>query len=399
MPLGRSLDSLAMAEKYSRTVVIKTGSSVLIGEDGEIKGDALAAIVADIIRLREDGWGLLWVVSGAVAHGKAVMRVQQLREFSTTDLQAISAIGQGDLYQRIAAEFARRDGKTAQMLLTFAELTDRRSYLQVQGALRRLLYWDVAPILNENDSVTTEGVSFGNNDWLAAQVACLIQADRLVLLTHTPGVMTADPRFNPGAEAIAEIDDVDSFLSGIADAGFTTKGGLLGKGGMEAKLRAAELAARRGVEVSIGSLGSGSLESHVDGSAETATTVRAPVTHHSERGNFRFWLEHARQTRGHVSVDDGAVQALRRVDGASLLTVGVVEAEGEFEAGDAIEVRDKHDLVVAKGITQFSQLELQLMVNARRHRSLEILPEDARSEVIHRDDLVVFEAGRLAESF
>ncbi|HUB99480.1 MAG TPA: glutamate 5-kinase [Solirubrobacterales bacterium] len=378
-----------MAERYSRIAVVKTGSSVLIEEAGEVKQDALAGIVADAIRLRQAGWGLLWVVSGAVAHGKAVLRVPQVQEFSTTDLQAISAIGQGDLYQRIAAQFGESGEKTAQMLLTFTEVTDRRSYLRVQGALRRLLHWEVTPIVNENDSVTTEGVSFGNNDWLAAQVACLMQADRLVMLTGTPGVMTADPRYNEGAETLDVIDDVDRFLEGDARARYASKGSLVGKGGMEAKLRAAELAARRGIGVSIGSLQSGSLYAHVNGEAP-ATTVRAPVAQHSERGNFRFWLEHARQSRGWVSVDEGAVSALRRSKGASLLPVGVVDAGGEFEAGDAIEVRDSEKRAVAKGIAKFSRRELQLLANARA-LDPEILPEDARTEVIHRDEMILLQ--------
>jgi glutamate 5-kinase len=383
-----------VAERYNRIAVVKTGSSVLIGDRGEVDLPALERLVEDVMQLKQAGWGLLWIVSGAVAYGKAILRVQQMREYSTTDLQAISAIGQGQLYQRIADEFAQQGAKTAQILLTFAEVTDRRSYLRVQEALRRLLHWDVTPILNENDSVTTEGVSFGNNDWLAAQVACLMQAKCLVLLTRTPGVMTADPRYDDRAEIIREISDVDQFLASESDIRISAKGGLLGKGGMEAKLRAAQLAAHRGVKVAIGSLSSATLRQHVEGKAP-ATVVSAAVASHSERGNFRFWLEHARQTRGFVKVDGGAVNALRRSDGASLLIVGVLDAGGDFEAGDAIEVQNPQGDVIAKGITQFSRRELDLLSHARRHLSPDVLPEDAKAEVIHRDQMVVFDPNKV----
>ena len=376
-----------MAERYDQIAVVKTGSAVLIDGQGAVERVVLDGLVGDFARLRAEGWAVLWVASGAVAHGKAFLRVEQERGYSMTDLQAISAIGQGQLYQRIAEAFAGAGTATAQMLLTFAEVTDRRSYLRVQEALRRLLHWDVVPILNENDSVTTEGVSFGNNDWLAAQLACLMGAKRLVLLTTAPGVMTADPRHRAEAQVIPEIEDVDRFLQ-TDGAGVSADGGTQGRGGMRAKLRAAQLAARRGVSVSIGSLASDTLLAHVTGAA-SGTTVSPQGGDYTERSNFRFWLEHARRPTGYVVVDDGAKRALQRRDGASLLGVGITEAHGGFVAGDPIEVRDREDRLVAKGITQFSCREIEILAHARRHMSPEDLPEHARAEIIHRDDMVV----------
>ena len=341
-----------------------------------------------VVELRDEDWALLWVVSGAVAHGKAILRVEQERNYAIPALQGISAIGQGELYQSIATAFKAKGLMTAQMLLTFSEVTDRRSYLRVQEALRRLLHWGAVPILNENDSVTAEGVSFGNNDWLAAQLSCLIQAECLVLLTTTPGVMTEDPRRAKDVAIVPEIEDVDRFLNRDGGLGISEKSGLQGRGGMRAKLRAAQLAARRGVTVAIGSLESGCLREHVLGTSE-ATTIKGEKGRHTERSNFRFWLEHARPPVGYVTVDDGARDALQRRDGASLLVVGITEMSGDFAAGDLIEVRDASGNLVAKGISQFSSREIDMLAHARQHISPEDLPEYAKAHVIHRDEMVV----------
>jgi glutamate 5-kinase len=384
-----------MAERYNRVAVVKTGSAVLVDGGGLIRTTVLESLVRDVTALRTEGWAILWVASGAVAHGKAMLHVEQERGYSLTELQAISAIGQGHLFQQVAAQFQSGGTTTAQLLLTFAEVTDRTSYLRVQDALRRLLHWNVVPILNENDGVTTEGVSFGNNDWLAAQLACLMQAQKLVLLTSVPGVMTADPRDSADVRHIGHIEDVDDFLAAHDGVCVSDKGGIQGRGGMRAKLRAAQLAARRGVEVSIGSLSSASLVSHVRGTSH-ATKIRAQQGHHTERSNFRFCLEHARASTGAVVVDDGARRALLRKDGASLLVVGITETRGAFVAGDPIEVRDARGHLVAKGITQFSSREIEMLAHARRHLSPEDQPEYARAEIIHRDDMVVYSTRRAA---
>ncbi len=386
-----------MAERYNRIAVVKTGSAVLVDSAGQVRSTVLESLVQEIAALQSDGWAILWVASGAVAHGKALLRVEQERGYSLTELQAISAIGQGHLFREVAARFQSRGTMTAQLLMTVAEVTDRTSYLRVRDALRRLLHWSVVPIVNENDSVTTEGVSFGNNDWLAAQVACLMQAQKLILLTSVPGVMTADPRHSGDVRPVDEIEDVDEFLAVQGGMRVSDKAGTQGRGGMKAKLRAAQLAARRGVEVSIGSLSSASLASHVQGTSN-ATKIRAQRGHHTARSNFRFWLEHARASKGVVIVDDGARQALLRKDGASLLVVGISEARGDFVAGDPIEVRDACGRFVAKGITQFSSREIEMLAYARRHLGPEDQPEYARAEIIHRDDMVVHTTRQVASA-
>jgi glutamate 5-kinase len=377
-----------MAERYRHLAVIKTGSAVLVDENGVIQASVLEELVRDMVGLTKEEWRILWVVSGAVAHGKAVLEVEQERNYSTAALQAISAIGQGELYQAIATAFREQGVMAAQILLTFSEVTDRRSYLRVQEALRRLLHWGAVPVLNENDSVTAEGVSFGNNDWLAAQLSCLVQADKLVLLTTTPGVLSRDPRRFEDAVTVRRIEDVEGFLGRDDVFPVVEKEGIQGRGGMRAKLRAAELAARRGVAVTIGSLQSGSIRDHLLGRSE-ATIVTAEEERHNERANFRFWLEHARPPVGYVTVDDGARDALQRRHGASLLVVGIADASGDFIAGDLIEVRDLDGRLIAKGITQFSSREIDMLAHARQHIDPEDLPEYARAHIIHRDEMVV----------
>ncbi len=370
-------------KKISRIAIVKIGSAVSVDPDGATRAPLMRELGAEIRGLANEGWSLILVVSGAVSRGKAVREIDQAKGLPVAELQAVSAIGQGYLFREVAECFQAADVKTGQMLLTFSEVSNRESYPRVRAALRTMLGWDVVPILNENDSVTSEGVSFGNNDFLAAQVAALLEAERLVFLSSVPGVMDDDPRKNPNAQVISVIDNVDDLLSRLGYDRLSEKGGAQGSGGIRGKLRAAQLASLRNIPVTIGSLESQSLRSLVTESGSCCTYVAPAGGLKNQRASFRFWLEHARPSAGELVVDAGAARAIRR-RGASLLAVGVREFEGNFAAGDAVTIEDPDRKRIAKGICRYSARELKLLQKAK----WEIEGEDLE-EVVHRDEMVL----------
>lgn len=341
-------------------------------------------LATELKSLAAEGWRTILVVSGAVSRGKAIRGIEQDKGLPVADLQAVSAIGQGHLFRELAESFQTAEVKTGQMLLTFSEVSNRESYPRVRAALQTMLGWGVVPVLNENDSVTSEGVTFGNNDFLAAQVAALLEAERLVFLSSVAGVMDDDPRRNPDAQIIPVIEDVDELLERLGYGRLSEKGGAQGSGGIRGKLRAAQLASLRNIPVTIGSLEGNTLRD-LFGDGSKATSVLPSGGLKSQRASFRFWLEHARPSAGELIVDDGAAKALR-TRGASLLAVGVSEFEGNFAAGDAVIIEDRDRQPIAKGICRYSVRELKLLQLAQ----WEIEGEELE-EVVHRDEMVLID--------
>lgn len=368
----------------SRIAVVKIGSAVSVDPGGAVRVALMRGLAAEVRDLASQGWSLVLVVSGAVSRGKAVREIDQAKGLPVADLQAVSAIGQGYLFRELAEIFHAVGVKTGQMLLTFSEVSNRESYPRVRAALQTLLGWDVVPILNENDSVTSEGVSFGNNDFLAAQVAALLEAERLVFLSSVGGVMDDDPRRNADARVIPVIEDVDGLLARMGHGRLSERGGAQGSGGIRGKLRAAQLASLRNIPVTIGSLESQTLQGLLTDRTD-CTWVEPSGGMKSQRASFRFWLEHARPSAGELIVDDGAARAIR-TKGASLLAVGVSGFEGDFAAGDAVTIKDGERRPIAKGICRYSVRELKLLQRAR----WEIEGEDLE-EVVHRDEMVLMD--------
>jgi glutamate 5-kinase len=295
------------------------------------------------------------------------------------ELQAASAVGQGKLYQVYDELLRARDVPTAQVLLTFFDISARTHYLNARQTLRKLLDWRVVPVINENDTTTTDEISFGNNDFLAAQVAILLGAELLVLLTDADGVFTADPRSQPDAELVSEVADFET-LDGL-DIGHATSP--LGSGGMRSKVVAAEMATAAGIPAIVASgLAAGTLLAAVAGEP-VGTRFAARQGRFS---SFKLWLKYAKPARGRVLVDAGAARALRE-DGTSLLPVGVVDVAGEFDAGDAIEI--SHDgVAVGKGISNYSAAELRQVRGLKSGAVRELLPR-ASAEAVHRDYFVL----------
>jgi glutamate 5-kinase len=360
------------------TVVVKLGSSIVADDAGEVRAEVLAGLCDEVAARHRAGDDVVVVTSGAIARGMRQMDLP-VRPRSMEELQAASAVGQGKLYRTYDELLQARGLPSAQVLLTFFDISARTHYLNARHTLQTLLRWRVVPVINENDTTTTDEISFGDNDFLAAQVAILIGADRLVLLTDTGGLYSADPRRDPAARMIADVrrlDELEAYDIGLS-------GSPLGSGGMRSKVVAAEMATAAGIPVTIAS------------GVERAGVRRAlagepgGTRFHPQAGrvsSFKLWLKYAKPTHGRLVVDHGAERALRE-RGTSLLPVGVVDVEGEFHAGDAVEVRcDGRS--VGKGIVNYSAAELRRIKGLKTDAVREVLPR-ATEEAVHRDYFVL----------
>jgi len=364
--------------------VVKLGSSVVADGDGAPRMDVLARACDQLAHQHREGTEVIVVTSGAIARGMRVMELPQ-RPNSIGALQAASAVGQGKLY-RIYDELLReRDVTSAQVLLTFFDMSARTHYLNARQTLSTLLEWRVLPVINENDTTATDEISFGDNDFLAAQVAVLVGADELILLTDTDGLFTADPRLHADARIVSEVSDFAAVEK--LEIGHTTSP--LGSGGMRSKVVAAEMATAAGIATVIcNGLRADALAAVLAGERE-GTRFAAREARYS---SFKLWLKYAKPSRGTLVVDAGAARAVR--DGsASLLPVGVVEVIGDFDAGDAVEVAERQDgdaigRTLAKGICSYSAEELRRVMGLKSAAVREILPR-ASDEAVHRDYLVV----------
>ncbi len=356
-------------------VVVKLGSSIVAHDSGELRADVLAGICDEVAGHHAAGHDVVVVTSGAIARGLGEMRITT-RPTAIEDLQAASAVGMGGLYRAYDELLRERGVRSAQVLLTFFDMSARAQYLNARHTLRRLLDWRVVPVVNENDTTATEEITFGDNDFLAAQVAILIGADELVLLTSTDGVYTADPRIDPQATLVDEITDYDAL-----EIGHTTSP--LGSGGMRSKVVAAEMATAAGIPATICSgLRREALAAVLKGERE-GTRFPAREQRYS---SFKLWLKYAKPSHGTLVVDAGAARALRD-GGTSLLPVGVVDVQGEFDAGDAVEVSEG-PVVIGKGISNYSAGELRSVKGLKSESVRAVLPR-ATDEAVHRDYFVL----------
>ncbi len=359
-------------------LVIKLGSSIVADERGEVRTDVLGRICDQLAELHYAGRSPIVVTSGAIARGMGVMELP-LRPRAIDELQAASAVGQGKLYQVYDELLRARGVPTAQVLLTFFDMSARTHYLNARQTLRRLIEWRVVPVINENDTTTTDEISFGNNDFLAAQVAILLGAELLLLLTDAPGLFTADPHANPGAQLVPVVGAFEELEH--LDIGHATSP--LGSGGMRSKVVAAEMATASGIPTVVASgLDAGTIATAVSGQP-IGTRFQAQQARYS---SFKLWLKYAKPVRGRVVVDAGAARALRE-GGTSLLPVGIVEVVGSFDAGDAVEVAADGE-TVGKGITNYSAAELRRARGLKSAEVRELLPR-ASEEAVHRDYFVL----------
>lgn len=358
-------------------VVVKIGTSTLVDANGAFRERVLEARVADLVELIRRGHRPVLVTSGAIALGLARLGITR-RPQALPDLQAASAVGQGVLIQRYLQAFDAQDTVAAQILLTSNDLAHRATYLNARTTLHRLLEMGVVPVINENDTTATDDITFGDNDVLASQVAILLEARWLVLLTDRDGL------YGPGDDGPVLIEQVpvgtapeDVELASIAGSG-------LGRGGISSKIASASMATAAGVETIIANGGS-------DGIVLDAVEGRGPATRFpassQSRSAFKNWLRYATPPLGWIVVDPGAAEAL--VDrGTSLLAVGITACHGDFVSGDVVEVSDPDGAVIGKGIVRLGSDRVRRIAGLSSAQVRSTLPGVA-DEIIHRDQFVL----------
>jgi len=360
------------------TVVAKLGSSIVAGEDGALRTDVLDRVCSQVAELHAGGENVVMITSGAIARGMRVLKLGR-RPAAIDELQAASAIGQGSLFRAYEERLAKWDVRAAQVLLTASDLQLRTNYLNARRTLSRLLDWRIVPVVNENDTTATDEITFGDNDFLAAQVAIMLEARLLVLLTDQSGLYTKDPRRSSDAELVTQVND-EAELASYEIGEHTSPFGL---GGMRSKVAAAGMAGASGIAAVI-----------CDGTADGTLLAAAAgedagtrfAAHRERASSFKLWLRYAKPSHGTLRVDDGAARVLRE-SGSSLLPVGITEVEGEFEAGDAVEVT-ADGKTIGKGIVNYSAGELRRIKGLRSDKVRELLPH-ASEEAVHRDYFVL----------
>lgn len=354
------------------TLVVKIGSSSLVGSAGRVDPEAVSRVCRQLGAARESGARVVLVSSGAIAAGLPELGLDQ-RPAEVETLQAVAAVGQVRLMIEYRAAFERVGVHVGQVLLTRFDFEERSQYLHARSTLRRLLEVGVVPIVNENDTVADDEIRFGDNDRLSALVAHLIAADALVLLTDQPGLLSSDPRLSEEATLIEEVNAIDQELDSAAGGS-----GPLGSGGMTSKLAAARMASWSGVATLIADATREDVLSALMQGRNVGTVVRP---HDRRLSSRKLWIAFAQAAAGRVFVDEGAARALER-EGSSLLAVGVVAVRGPFRTGDAVEIWAREGTLIAKGLARVDSKELA-----------EILGKRDAPVVCHRDDLVVLSGG------
>ncbi|MFC3284200.1 glutamate 5-kinase [Litchfieldella rifensis] len=363
----------------ARRIVVKIGSALLTNDGRGLDDAGIGRWVDQVAALHRRGIEVVLVSSGAVAAG--IVRLGwQARPSAVHELQAAAAVGQNSLTECYEGHFARHGLLTAQILLTHDDLSNRKRYLNARSALRTLVGLRVVPVINENDTVVTDEIRFGDNDTLGALVANLLEADALVILTDQEGLFDADPRHNPEASLIREGRAGDPALAAMAGGG-----GALGRGGMTTKVLAARLAARSGAVTAIASGRQPEVLTRLVGGERLGTLLRPEQAPIAAR---KRWLAGQLQVRGSLTLDAGAVKVLRG-RGSSLLPVGVKALSGGFVRGDMVVCVDEQGERVAKGLVNYGAEEAAKILGKPSHQIESILGYMEAPELIHRDNLVV----------
>ena len=369
-----------MSVAAARRLVVKVGSSLVTNEGRGLDHDAVARWAQEIAALTQSGKSIVLVSSGAIAEG-----MQRLgwttRPHAIHALQAAAAIGQMGLVEAYERAFARFGLHTAQVLLTHEDLADRRRYLNARSTLTTLLGLHVIPVINENDTVTTDEIRFGDNDTLGALVTNLVDADALVLLTDQQGLFTADPRRDPRATLVREARAGDPALEAMAGGA----GSAIGRGGMLTKVLAARRAARSGASTVIACGREPDVLTRLARGEAIGTMLLA------ERGSLvarKQWLADHVRLAGRLTLDDGAVRALMR-EGKSLLPIGVIAVSGNFGRGEVVGCVDAAGREIARGLVNYGAQEAARIVRRPSSDIESVLGYVDEPELIHRDNLVL----------
>ena len=368
-------------EKFSsaRRWVIKVGSALLTNDGRGLDSELINILATQMAELLRSGREVVLVSSGAVAAGMLRLGWDE-RPHALHDLQAAAAVGQMGLVQSYESAFQKFDLHTAQVLLGHDDISARDRYLNARNTLTTLLQLGVVPVVNENDTVVTEEIRFGDNDTLAAMVANLIDADALLILTDQQGLYREDPRINPDASLVSSISANSPELEKMAGGG-----GVLGRGGMLTKVRAARMAARSGTDTLIAHGGLDGVITQIADGATIGTWLQSGQVPLAAR---KQWLAGLVRSSGTLVLDDGAVKVLSS-SGRSLLPVGVSAAQGDFERGDMVVCVDSAGREIARGLVNYSALEARQIIGHNSDRIEELLGYQGEPEIIHRDNLVL----------
>lgn len=369
----------------AKSMVVKIGSSTVTEPGTGVNRPFIARLAHEAVELRSLGWNLVVVSSGAIACGAPVLGFST-RPADMPSLQACASVGQCVLSAAYDEEFRACGLATSLVLLTRHDTARRQSYLHARDALTRLVELGVVPVVNENDTVSVDEIRFGDNDTLAALVACLVSADLCVTLSDIEGLYTANPSIDPNARFVPRVEKIDAAI--IASAGDSSSA--VGTGGMITKIRSSRILMTAGIpSVICSGADDGALARLARG--ERVGTLFVPPHARTDIAPRKLWIALGDAAHGSVTVDDGAARALVE-RGSSLLPVGITAVEGQFEAGDVLDVRDAGGFVLARGIAEAGSDELQLAAG-RQQREIagnHLLQALAGRPAIHRDNLIVF---------
>jgi glutamate 5-kinase len=364
----------------AKVLVVKVGSSLVTREGRGVDAEAIARWAAQVAKLRQAGKSVVLVSSGAIAEGMRRLGWAK-RPHSMHELQAAAAVGQMGLVQAYESSFRGHGLHTAQVLLTHADLADRQRYLNARSTLRTLLNLGVVPVINENDTVVTDEIKFGDNDTLAALVTNLIEADALVILTDQSGLYESDPRKNAEAVLVAQADADDPKLEAMAGGSASA----LAKGGMITKVHAARRAARSGAHTVIASGREPDVLLRVAQGERLGTLLTARTAPIAAR---KQWLADHLTVSGLLTLDAGATKALVR-DGKSLLPIGVIAVSGDFARGEIVGCVNPEGRQVARGLVNYSAEETRRIMRRPSGEIESVLGYVDEPELIHRDNLVL----------
>ena len=366
----------------AKRVVVKIGSSLLTSQAAGIEHEKINSYCAQISGLVASGKEVVLVSSGAVAEGCKRLGWSQ-RPTLIHQLQAAAAVGQMGLVQAYEDALSNFSCGTAIVMLTHDDLADRQRYLNARGTLNTLVSMGVVPVINENDTVATDEIRFGDNDTLAALVANLLEADLLIILTDVEGLLDADPRVNPDAQRIATAVATDPSLDALPSGG----AGTLGRGGMVTKIRAGRLAARSGADTVIASGHNVDVLTRVLTGEDIGTLLTAEISPLKAR---KRWIAGHLRAKGTLSVDTGAVSALRD-RGVSLLAAGIIRVQGDFLRGDVVRCLSEQGTLIAQGLSNYSSAEIEKIKGLNSEAFAQVIEHVVEPEVVHRDNLALLD--------
>lgn len=386
MTKDATAEATAAARERGRRLVVKIGSSTLTTSESSIDYAYLQTVADQIARVKEAGWQPVVVTSAAIACGLEALGIER-RPNDMPSLQAAASVGQSALSAAYARVFAAHGIVTSTVLLTRRDTADRHAYLHARDTFDRLLDLGVVPIVNENDTISVEQIRFGDNDTLAALVACLVEADLVVILSDIEGLYDANPHFHPDAKLIERVDAIGPDIMAAAGEAGTT----VGSGGMITKIKAARVLTVAGIPLVVcNGRRAGAIVDAAAGEGVGTRFTAACKPH--EITPKKLWIALGDAARGALVVDDGAKTALTR-RGSSLLSVGVRAVEGRFDAGDIVDIKDATGHLFARGKVSFASDEAALAIGRTRAelQANRLLASLADKALVHRDELVVFE--------